>query len=154
MKTINLKDKKAQAALEYLVTYGWAILIILVVGLVLWQMGIFNRISTPPNCVGFSQITPLDWKASGNELTLLLTNEAGTKLNLTGVSASVFGTPCNTNSTTADLRPGQSRMVVLSGCGGLPNTGEYYRANITIVYRHTTSGITHNSIGTCWGDVE
>ncbi len=33
---------KAQSALEYMMTYGWAILIIVVVAVVLYSMGIFN----------------------------------------------------------------------------------------------------------------
>lgn len=33
---------KGQTALEYLITYGWAILVILVVLAVLWYYGIFN----------------------------------------------------------------------------------------------------------------
>jgi len=33
---------KGQTALEYLITYGWAILVILVVLAVLWYYGVFN----------------------------------------------------------------------------------------------------------------
>jgi hypothetical protein len=39
--------KKAQAAMEYLMTYGWAILIIIVVVAALYGMGVF-RIGAPP----------------------------------------------------------------------------------------------------------
>jgi len=33
---------KGQGAMEILLTYGWAILVVIIVGVVLWQMGIFN----------------------------------------------------------------------------------------------------------------
>ncbi|MFH1286013.1 MAG: hypothetical protein ABIH99_05525, partial [Candidatus Micrarchaeota archaeon] len=36
------RSRKAQAAMEYLVTYGWAILIILVAMSLLYSMGIFS----------------------------------------------------------------------------------------------------------------
>jgi len=31
-----------QRAIEYLATYGWAVLVVIIVGVVLWQMGIFE----------------------------------------------------------------------------------------------------------------
>ncbi len=40
--------RKAQAAMEYLMTYGWAILIIVVVIAALYAMGVFKQKSTVP----------------------------------------------------------------------------------------------------------
>jgi uncharacterized protein (UPF0333 family) len=40
--------RKAQAAMEYLMTYGWAILIIVVVIAALYAMGVFKQKSTIP----------------------------------------------------------------------------------------------------------
>ena len=34
--------KKGQAAMEYLMTYGWAILIVIIVAAALYALGIFN----------------------------------------------------------------------------------------------------------------
>ncbi|MBE5728259.1 hypothetical protein IHE51_00125, partial [Candidatus Parvarchaeota archaeon] len=36
------KNKRSQSALEYMMTYGWAILIIVIVAVVLYSMGIFS----------------------------------------------------------------------------------------------------------------
>ena len=36
------KSKRSQSALEYMMTYGWAILIIVIVAVILYSMGIFN----------------------------------------------------------------------------------------------------------------
>jgi len=47
---------KGQTALEYLITYGWAIIVILVVLAVLWYYGIF---------------TPSKWQGQGNCSTIL-----------------------------------------------------------------------------------
>jgi hypothetical protein len=41
-----LAGKKAQSALEYMMTYGWAILIIVIVAVILYSMGIFNPSSS------------------------------------------------------------------------------------------------------------
>ena len=37
-----MKNKRAQAALEYLMTYGWALVIIAIVAAALFAMGIIN----------------------------------------------------------------------------------------------------------------
>ena len=38
----TVKSKRSQSALEYMMTYGWAILIIVIVAVILYSMGIFN----------------------------------------------------------------------------------------------------------------
>ncbi|MCL4391339.1 hypothetical protein M1112_01435 [Candidatus Parvarchaeota archaeon] len=46
---------KGQSALEYVMTYGWAILIIVVVAVVLYSMGVFNpRNTVTPTSTGFA----------------------------------------------------------------------------------------------------
>ena len=42
--------------MEYLMTYSWAILIVLVVGLFLWQIGVFRTGSEAPVITGFNQL--------------------------------------------------------------------------------------------------
>ena len=49
-----------QAALEYLNTYGWAVLVVLVVGIVLWQMGIFGSHADVNRAIGFNKIQVLE----------------------------------------------------------------------------------------------
>jgi len=51
--TINnkiLRGKKAQAAMEFLTTYGWAILILIIVIVALANLGVFRSPSTPNTC--------------------------------------------------------------------------------------------------------
>jgi hypothetical protein len=33
---------KGQGAMDYMMTYGWAILVVLIVGIVLWQLGVIH----------------------------------------------------------------------------------------------------------------
>ena len=42
MNIVGKKDKRAQSAIEYLMTYGWAIIVILVVLAVLYVLNVFN----------------------------------------------------------------------------------------------------------------
>ncbi len=49
---------KSQSALEYLMTYGWAILIIVIVAGVLYSMGIFSPSSSLSTTItGFSSLS-------------------------------------------------------------------------------------------------
>ncbi len=47
-KLFTSREKKLQSAMEYLMTYGWAILIIAVVLVALFQMGVFNSANFAP----------------------------------------------------------------------------------------------------------
>lgn len=159
MKNIP-RSIKGQTALEYLMTYGWMLVIIAIVAVVLYQYGVFTPPTTPPGCTGFSQASPLDWKASvqddGN-LTLTVINNAGTKIRLTGVNATIFDNGvCEWNEGPAELRAGQVMQLSMAPCldSGSPGEGEYYKAEITIVYENVASGIDHNSVGECHGSLE
>ena len=51
---------KGQGALEYLQTYSWAILVVLIVGVVLWQLGIFGSHSGSNTSSGFTAMKILN----------------------------------------------------------------------------------------------
>jgi hypothetical protein len=156
MKKCVSEDSRGQAALEYLMTYGWAILVILVVGIALWQMGVFNPPSTPPGCSGFSQLMPLDtqYLSSTNTLRMILSNEAGTKLVVKKTNASIGFDLGPSPSADITMRPGASQQVDYGPFATARVSGEYYRAAITIEYNNTLSKIVHKSSGYCWGTVE
>ena len=154
----NIPLKKGQTALEYLMTYGRMIIIIGVAGVFLWQTGIFTPQTTPPGCTGFSQVKPADWKASYNDgnLTLTLFNDAGTKVNISYINASIFNVSCTGNPATIinpQMRSGEYRQVFVSGCS-YAGVGEYYKADIIVVYTNVASSIGHNSVGECHGTTE
>lgn len=135
-------------------TYGWAILVILIVGVVLWQMGVFNPASTPPGCSGFSHIVPVDTKLSGDKLQVFVTNEAGTRLEVTVAPTATIGSSSPVTGTIPGLmRPGSTKDINFTLSNSF-TSGEYYRANIVISYTNQLSGMPHKSSGYCWGNVE
>jgi hypothetical protein len=70
---------RAQSALEYMMTYGWAILIIVIVAAVLYSLGIFNpSANSGATSTGFNPFTVLA-QACGPSIGLRaqLGNEAG-----------------------------------------------------------------------------
>ncbi len=78
-----MEMKKGQSALEYLVTYGWAILAIVIVAALLVASGIFNpgAIAGSKQCSGLTSFDCQDFTAKGAVLTLFLRNKAGNTLN-------------------------------------------------------------------------
>ncbi|VVB51359.1 Uncharacterised protein [uncultured archaeon] len=158
------RNRRGQSAIEYTMTYGWAILVIIIAAVILWRSGLleFSR-DVQPGSRGFSQIRPLDWKLSADG-TLLITieNDAGSILVLPagGVTASVLGgaASCTGSAPAADVspfRPAAVQTVTLTGCGAPPGgTGTYYRANVSILYSNPGSGLNHQSVGILWGPLE
>ena len=62
--SLSVKSKRSQSALEYMMTYGWAILIIVIVAVILYSMGIFNPSSSVTfTSSGFSPFTVNDGEA-------------------------------------------------------------------------------------------
>jgi hypothetical protein len=46
--------------MEYMMTYGWAILAVMIVGGAMWRLGVFSMSSsTPPTSTGFEAVKPL-----------------------------------------------------------------------------------------------
>ncbi len=123
---------KGQTALEYLITYGWAILVILVVLAVLWYYGIFN----PARWAGESvtegsafKIVDKNLVGSTQQLSLLIGNKAGTTVTVTGIAL----TGDITGSCTI---PGGSETIVAGA-----------NSNATGGYLCTATGVSASSVG-------
>lgn len=85
-------------------SYGWAILVIMAVGGVMWQLGIFNvGGSVPPTTSGFQTLKPLIqtcemrndvWNAGYNGFTCQFVNAAGGEIRLRDINVTVDGEYC------------------------------------------------------------
>ena len=51
---------RAQSAMEYILNHGWAILTILIVGVVFWEIGLFDIRPTAWTSEGFVDIKPIE----------------------------------------------------------------------------------------------
>jgi len=130
--------KKAQAAMEYLMTYGWAILIVIVVVAALYAMGVF-RIGAPavPCSPCFSYFAYIDYAAG----TLLIRNGAREVVldSLVGNTTEwAFSPTFNTTVT-----PGTTLTIT-----GI-TTGATY--DVTLTYTDTSSNLQHTDSATIRG---
>jgi hypothetical protein len=109
---------KGQTAVEYLMTYGWAILIILIVAGVLAYYGIFAPSGfLGPTARGFGQVqvlNPWSLSAANGVMTLNVENRVGGTIELTKVNYTLTtgGTGSFQNAIT-DTTP----LSCPTGCG-------------------------------------
>ena len=118
---------KGQTAVEYLMTYGWAILIILIVAGVLAYYGIFAPQGfLGPTARGFGQVQVLNpWSLSLiGHLTLNIENRVGGTINVTKVNASVDGSYYSfTLTPQIQITSGQHSIVSGTFSPALPTHG-------------------------------
>ncbi|MGC8479041.1 MAG: hypothetical protein ACP5NE_03935 [Candidatus Micrarchaeia archaeon] len=128
------KKTKAQSAMEYLMTYGWAILIIAVVLGALFSLGVFNSSSLiGTSCValsGYYCANPV--LSTSGTLTLTVGQATGTSFS----SATVYIVPSGSTFSTSDanavitggLASGQTIPVSIT----LPTTSPYPTSYSTV----------------------
>ncbi|MGB9732884.1 MAG: hypothetical protein ACPLYE_03275, partial [Candidatus Micrarchaeales archaeon] len=125
----SFKDAKAQSAMEYLMTYGWAILIIAVVLGALFQLGVFNKNSYAPiGCIpqsGFLCSNPV--LSTSGVLTVTVGQAIAQQLsNVNVYFVPSGGTLSNAASASiGTLNVGQKATVQLQLPTGSPYPGSY-----------------------------
>ncbi len=82
-------DKRAQSALEYMMTYGWAILIIVIVAAVLYSFGIFNpssNVTSAPLITGFSDVPVTSAAVNSSFFKVTITDQYGQTIRINNVT--------------------------------------------------------------------
>ena len=121
--TLLTKGKRSQSALEYMMTYGWAILIIVIVAVILYSMGIFNPSSSVTfTSSGFSPFTVSSSLCNniGYKIAVLagpIPNNANSitinKVFLTSATGANTTTAGYTLTNPVTLKSGQSTTIII-----------------------------------------
>ncbi len=138
---------KAQAAMEYLMTYGWAILIVIIVAAALWALGVFSPGTyTQETATGFSGFTVPSggWQVSSSQVVLILKNNVGSNINVTSITATYGSGTTNTSVPAyAEMSSdNQTQFTLSSGTYVGPGTGSTYTVDIAITYDNLDTGLT------------
>lgn len=141
--------KKGQAAMEFLMTYGWAILVVLVAIGALAYFGVLNpNRFLPASCTIGPGLGCDDHRVTATTTQLVLRNGLGD--DLTAVTIAIAG--C-TASAEADSDDAWNDGTVLGGADGITLTscsngaaGSRYKGDVTVTYT-SGSGITHTVTG-------
>jgi hypothetical protein len=133
--------------MEYITTYGWAILVVVIIGIVIWQLGLFDFQSRfAPGSSGFSMLVPRDWEVrsagGGCTLSVQLYNGAGE-----GISdAAIGGGSCAPTNVSTGSYTICGKTV--GNCGG---GGSAYEEKVVVTY--SAHGQSFQTAGVIWGNV-
>jgi hypothetical protein len=142
-------DKRAQAAVEFLMTYGWAILAAIIAVGVLAYFGVFSPgkyVVGQASVTGPFYVNSYSIKTTG--VSLELKNNGGQDLFIGIVSISNCG---NFNASLAS--PADSQQVVTVPCSPALTAGNSFKGDITLNYRKSDSMLDLQATGTVAGKV-
>ena len=129
-------------------TYGWAILVVMIVGIVMWQLGIFNVNQSAPTSSGFVKIKPIDgvtqYNAAGT-LTITLTNGAGKKIDIGQVTAPSGCTTATVSATPATASPMSGEATTFSFTCATKTKGDMYEVKINVPYTLRLGTVTNTA---------
>lgn len=140
-------NNRGQAAMEFLMTYGWAILAAVIVIGVLASFGVFSPSTYVPNrCVVSA---PFGCNAgtadSTNGVQLELRNGAGEAVNVTSITVS--GCSGTVSPALSFVMPDQNLTVFTIACSPSLTPNQKFQGDITISYTKAGSSLTLTSTG-------
>jgi len=143
--------KKAQAAMEFLMTYGWAILIVLIaIGALMFYIKPSDIL--PEKCVisTGSGLFCDKWSAAPGQLDLKVKNSLDEALTIT-TDSMIYDTTGNcTAASNVQIAAGSTGAIAFTGgtnCGAMTASGNKVQADISLRIQDST-GFNKTSSGT------
>ena len=137
---------KAQASLEFIMTYGWAIMIVLVSIGSLSYFGVLNPDEfLPSRCILEFGIVCVDFKVQEDAVTLVLFNGRKEEIQIPSINV----TGC-TGTASGSLKIKEQEKFVVGGCS---NTGRKFSGQVNVTYIGR-SDLEHTNIGAILARVE
>jgi uncharacterized protein (UPF0333 family) len=139
--------KKAQAALEYLMTYGWAILVIVIVIAALYALGVFTPKASVACTPCFSSFAYLDHSYASNNFTLKIRNGAR-DITITGVTFNNGTDLVASYPTTV-----QANKDILIYYSPITFSTSSYDLTVNINYTLSETGLNHTDSAVLHGKI-
>jgi len=147
------RTHRAQSAMEFLMTYGWALVIMAVVIGVLFYYGVLNPYASTPNAANFpAGFTAYDYRITDDALLYLdLGHSTSSGVIITGIACSQEENPTPT-SVNVFIAPSDHAVVSAETVQCLDSqgsvfTGQHYDGKVFIWYEESDTGITHRVVG-------
>ena len=135
--------KKAQAAMEFLMTYGWAILVVLIAISALTYFGVLNPSKfLPEKCDMVPGLNCIDHKVTTTQIQLVINNGMGQDLKNFTISMNDCTAPILSNYTFQDAT---KNTFTLTGCNN-GESGDRFKKSLSINFT-SESGLTHTEPG-------
>ena len=129
-------NHRSQSALEYMMTYGWAILVIVIVAAVLYSLGIFSPSSSLSTTVtGFAN-TPVSSAAFTNNggLAFSVGDLVGYPIEITNVTEITASGSKITILPNITVSPSQTKVIIIPKAFSSSTQGSHESVSLTITY--------------------
>lgn len=128
--------RRGQAALEFLLTYSWAILVVIVIIGALAYFGVLNpKNFIPEKCTFGAGFSCTDWaytNANRGTITLRITNSLPNAIHITNftITSESFNasSTCTWDGSPANLADGQYGDFNFTDCGVQAGVGKFHAA--------------------------
>ncbi|MBI4151049.1 hypothetical protein HY492_02905 [Candidatus Woesearchaeota archaeon] len=135
-------EKRGQAAMEFLMTYGWALLVVLAAIAALAYFGVLSPDRFLPEKCFLPSGTPcLDSTLTATTATLIIQNSLGFSL------SNITVTACGGSATTpATLSNGEQGTYAVT-CSPALTSGDKFKGTVTFAYTNVDTGLAHTTSG-------
>ncbi len=149
--------KRGQAAMEFLITYGWAILAVLISIAALTYFGVLNPSRfLPESCILFPGLACNDVVVSyaNSNITMVVTNGFGSPITIndvkclscTGSPGVLIRTATGDQPAPQNIQEGEKVKITLTGINP-GNVGSRFKSDIAFTYSIGQTGIIYTMIG-------
>ena|SRR3989338_2205795 len=134
---------KGQAAMEFLMTYGWAILVVLAAIAALAYFGVLSPEKLlPEKCVLQPGLACVSHKVEPTKVTLVISNGLGRTITINSID--VGG--CSSSFSETMLSGAQQTFVIGGSCSN-GAAKEKFKADITLGYTEKETSLTKTAYG-------
>ena len=138
-----MNNRKAQAAMEFLMTYGWAILVVLAAIAALAYFGVLSPEKfLPEKCILQPGIACVSHKVEPNKVTLVISNGLGRTIIINSITVG----SCS-GSFSESLLSGIDHTFVIGGSCDNGAVKEKFKGDITMSYTEKDTNLTKTAYG-------
>ena len=142
MKVTVTKGKKSQAAMEFLMTYGWAILVVLAAIAALAYFGVLSPEKfLPEKCLMETGFTCISSKVEPAQSTIVLSNGLGKSLIIDSIQIGGCTTTFSESMITEE-----EKTFVITGCSN-GDLRETFKGEVTIKFTEKRTNLTKTAYG-------
>ncbi|MCH8329707.1 MAG: hypothetical protein IIB81_04950 [Nanoarchaeota archaeon] len=142
MKFMTIKSKKSQAAMEFLMTYGWAILVVLAAIAALAYFGVLSPEKfLPEKCLMETGFTCISSKVESAQSTIIFSNGLGRSVIIDSIQIGGCTTTFSESMISED-----EKTFVITGCSN-GDLRETFKGEVIIKYTEKRTNLTKTAYG-------
>jgi hypothetical protein len=146
---------RGQSALDFLMTHGWALALLVIVFALLFSLGIFDVGGfVGSKSSGFSGVGVTGWKLTpAGNFSMRVANQVSAPINISSINVAIRQVPRTLAPNVSVLALGQVSQNASAGGFGSSAIGTTYIAKVRILYKNMINNFTYTTEGTLTGRV-